>query len=140
MRIQIPHARQPRIEMIPLLDTFFLILAFFISSVITMEVVQGLPVELPHAHGTRIPQEKRLLLTISKEGQLQMEGESVTLELLQKRLRGTPDPGSVRVGIRADRATPYEWVVQVLAAVRQAGVSRVSLLTESPGKREGFSK
>jgi len=126
--------------MIPLLDVFFLLLAFFISSVLTMETVRGLPVELPYAQGTRIPQEKRLLLTISKGGQLQMEGESVTLELLQKRLRGTLDPTSVRVGIRADRETPYEWVVQVLAAVRQAGVSRVSLLTESPGEREGFSR
>lgn len=140
MRIQIPHARQPRIEMIPLLDVFFLLLAFFISSVLTMETVQGLSVELPYAQGSRIPQEKRLLLTISKGGQLQLERESVTLELLQKRLRGTPDPTSVRVGIRADRETPYEWVVQVLAAVRQAGVSRVSLLTESPGEREGFSR
>lgn len=136
MRIYLPHRHPPRIEMVPLLDTFFLLLAFFISSVLTMEVVRGLPVELPRAGGTRIPQENRWLITLGAGRTLQWEGELVTLERLQARLRTVPHPASVRVGIRAERRTDYEWLVQVLAAVQQAGVKSVSLLTDPDSKRD----
>ena len=130
MNVHVPYTRKPRIEMVPLIDTFFLLLAFFISSVLTMEVVQGLPVDLPKAAGTAaLSQENRLLVTIGRSGLLQLEGEPVTVASLHDRLIVHPKRTGLRVGIRADQATPYRQLVEVLAAVRQAGVARVTLLT-----------
>lgn len=131
MKIQMPASRHAKIEMVPLIDTFFLLLAFFISSVLTMEVVQGLPVELPREGGAahRIEPD-RILVTLTESGLLQLEGETVTREQLQLRLDHYPKKGTLRVALRADRGTAYEQVVQVLGVVQGAGVSRVSLLTQ----------
>lgn len=131
-----PASHPAKIEMVPLIDTFFLLLAFFISSVLTMEVVQGLPVELPRAGGAAHRLDPgRLLVTITEAGLIQLEGKTLTLEQLRARLEQHPDRTSLRVGLRGDRGTRYEQVVQVLEAVQQAGVGRVLLLTRSESER-----
>ncbi len=132
MKISPLARKSPRIEMIPLIDTFFLVLAFFISAVLSMELVRGLPVELPRAGAaTPVPRENRLILTLKADGRLEMEGQPVTLkglpDLLRQEAAARP---SLQVGIRADRLTPYERVVELLGAVKAAGVSRVALLSE----------
>ena len=130
MKVYRPPLRRPRIEMVPLIDSFFLLLAFFMSSVLTMETVRGLPVELPKAgSAAAFSQEGRKIVTITREGRIQMDGEEVTLEGLGRRLSSDPSRESLRVGIRADEATPYRSVVEVLGVVRRGGVARVTLLT-----------
>ena len=116
--------------MIPLVDTFFLLLAFFISAVITMENVKGLPVQLPSGNSMApFQRQNRLTVTIGSGGIVQLEGESVSLLLLRERLARFSSQPSVQVGIRADRLTPYEWLVQVLSTIRETGIERVTLLT-----------
>jgi biopolymer transport protein ExbD len=129
--------RRPRIEMVPLIDSFFLLLAFFMSSVLTMEVVRGLPVELPKA-GAAAPlsQEGRRVVTLGREGQIQLDGETMSVEELVRRLSSDPSHESLRVGIRADESTPYRNVVEVLAAVRRGGAARVTLLAAPESKKE----
>lgn len=140
MKIPVSSARQPRIEMVPLIDTFFLILAFFISSVLSMEVVRGLPVELPAAIGAApVPAEDRWTVTLTSSGGLEVEGEPATLEELRERLWSHPRRQSLRVSLRADGLAPYGQVVQVLGIVKEAGVDRVTLLTR-PEQKEGFRR
>lgn len=130
MRVSFAHRRPVRIEMVPLIDTFFLLLAFFISSVLTMEVARGLPVELPKA-GKRaaLSSGDRLIVTLLRDGGIELDGEKVTLEALSQRLSSHPRGESLQVAIRADRKSPYEDVVRVLGIVREAGVAKVTLLT-----------
>lgn len=141
MRLSHSARRPPRIEMIPLIDTFFLVLAFFISAVLSMELVRGLPVELPRAGASKpIPREERLILTLKADGRLEMEGQPVGLsglpDLLRREAARRP---SLQVGIRADRLTPYERVVELLGAVKGAGVSRVALLSELDSSQKVLS-
>lgn len=130
MKVYLPPLRRPRIEMVPLIDSFFLLLAFFMSSVLTMEVVRGLPVELPKAGASApVSQQGRRVVTLGPEGQIQLDGEGVSVEELRNRLSSAPQRETLRVGIRADGETPYRSMVEVLSAVRQSGVARVTLLT-----------
>lgn len=137
MKVYLPPLRRPRIEMIPLIDCFFLLLAFFMSSVLTMEVVRGLPVELPKAGGAAsVSQEGRRVVTLGREGQIQLDGETMSVEELVRRLSLDPSRESSRVGIRADESAPYRSVVEVLAAVRRGGAARVILLASPESKKE----
>ena len=123
--------------MVPLIDSFFLLLTFFMSSVLTMEVVRGLPVELPKAgSATPLSQEGRRVVTIGREGQVQMDGKTIGVEELIRLLSSDPLRESLRVGIRADEETPYRSVVEVLGAIRRSGVARVTLMTASEIKKE----
>lgn len=58
-----------------------------------------------------------------------MEGTPATVEQLADRVRHHPRRASLRVGLRADQATPYRRVVEVLSALREAGAARVALMT-----------
>lgn len=132
MKVYLPPLRRPRIEMVPLIDSFFLLLAFFMSSILSMEAVRGLPIDLPKAGSSaKVSQENRLVITLGKGRALQWEGQPVNLELLQERLSRSPNKQKLQVGIRADRETSYEWLVQVLFVVRQTGVGRVTLMVAS---------
>ena len=134
MKVYLPPLRRPRIEMIPLIDAFFLLLAFFMSSVLSMEVARGLPVELPKAGASSaVSQEGRRVVTVTREGRVQLDGKEVGLALLRERLFSDPKRASLQVGIRADGAADYQRVVQVLGAVRGAGVGRVLLLASPEG-------
>ncbi len=143
MRLPAQVRRPPRIEMVPLIDTFFLMLAFFISAVLSMEVVRGLPVELPRAGSdSAVPRKDRWMVTLSAQGGLELEGEAISVEALSSRLRERAvAQDGFQVGMRADRRAPYERVIEVLGAIRRAGVTRVSLLTALGQKgRKGLSR
>ncbi len=62
-----------------------------------------------------------------------IDSEAVALEQLPEALQAlhSKDP-DVAVSLRADQATGYGRVAQVLADVQKAGISRLSVITESP--------
>ena len=120
-----------QIEMVPLIDAFFLLLAFFISSVLSMTVLEGVPLELPALHqATKLDLEDLIVVTLTEDGRLLLRKDEVGLEGLVEHLRGTEQLETMRVAVRADRAVPTGRLVQVLGAVREAGVSHVGLVTD----------
>jgi len=132
MKIGLPSRRGADIEMVPLIDTFFLLLAFFISSVLSMSVLKGLPLELPSARGAeRLHPEDLRVLTVTNDGQVQLDGTAVTLQEIGARLQATAVPATLRVAVRADRMVPTGRLVEVLSAVRGAGVHRAGLVTDA---------
>jgi biopolymer transport protein ExbD len=132
MKIAVPSRRGADIDMVPLIDTFFLLLTFFISSVLSMSILKGLPLELPSARAAeRLTPEDLLVVTVANDGQVQLDGATVTLEDMAVRLQGTADASALRVAVRADRAVPTGRLVEVLSAVRGAGVRRLGLMTDA---------
>ena len=138
MKIAVPSRRGADIDMVPLIDTFFLLLAFFISSVMSMSVLKGLPLELPSARAAeRLKPEDLLVITVATDGQVQLDGAAVTLKEMGARLQATADPATLRVAVRADRAVPTGRLVEVLSAVRGAGVRRAGLVTDAADETQG---
>jgi biopolymer transport protein ExbD len=131
MKIVVPSRRGAEVEMIPLIDTFFLLLAFFISSVLSMSVLKGLPIELPLARAAeRLKPEELRVVTVAPDGTVQLDDMTVTLQGMAAQLRAQATP-ALRVAVRADRALPTGRLVEVLSAVRGAGVQRAGLVTDS---------
>ena len=123
--------------MVPLIDTFFLLLAFFISSVLSMSILGGLPIELPRlAHATKLDPTDLVVITIARDGQLQLNGQPVSLDEIAARLQANPHASMLRVAVRADRFVPAGQLLEVLAAVRGAGVHRVGLVTQTTPETE----
>ncbi|MBI4436263.1 MAG: biopolymer transporter ExbD [Candidatus Omnitrophica bacterium] len=131
MQIKAFPSKRPRIEMVPLIDMFFLLLVFFIFGVFSMTMQEGLIVDLPAAETAVTTTEESLTITVTAEGSLFLNQEPIALNdlsgsLRQHRLRAA-DP---LVTINADRRTAHGTVMAVLDAVRQAGLARVSFQTE----------
>ena len=123
--------KKPRIEIIPLIDTVFLLLVFFIYAMLSMAVHRGLPVLLPTSSTAQI--EKRLILsvTINSDGLLYLDKERVSLEELGNSLR-EKSKGKKETGVLlfADRTLPYQRLFRVLDEIRMAGLTQISLQAE----------
>jgi len=130
-----PFKRRVRVEMVPLIDMFFLLLVFFIFGVFSMTMQQGLAVELPSAATGAPVKEQGPTVTLTAEGSLFLNQDPVTLEALAAALREeAQQPSTQVVVINADRQVAHGRVMAVLDAVRQAGLQRVSfhISPESP--------
>ncbi|MBI4342673.1 MAG: biopolymer transporter ExbD [Candidatus Omnitrophica bacterium] len=125
-------AKRPRVEMVPLIDMFFLLLVFFIFGVFSLTMQQGILVELPEAATAAATRNEALTVSLDASGGLFLNHAPVSLAALPAQLaaaRGRlKDPVVV---INADRAVSHGAVVSVLDVVRQTGLQRVSFQVET---------
>jgi biopolymer transport protein ExbD len=132
--------KRARIEIIPLIDIMFFLLASFMLVSLTMINMKGIDVNLPTATSAQ-PNNKPdfTMVSVDAIGDIYFEKEKVykddVLPRLQKMYESNHD---VRIFIRADKDATYENIVFVLDKVRTAGIQKVGLEikayeTASPG-------
>lgn len=132
IQIAMPQTRRKaRIEIIPLIDIIFFLLATFVLVSMSMVKNQGVPVRLPIAATSKpLDRSSVLILRIAKDGALFIDKRSVTLETLDVPLadfqRSNTDP---KVVIQGDTDASYGQVIQVLDHVRKAGITKVAVQT-----------
>ena len=125
--------RRPRVEMVPLIDMFFLLLVFFIFGVFSMTMQQGLLVDLPVAKTTSASQEPTVTISLTVDGGMFVDQEPVSVEQLAFQLQQVhAHRPATTVVINADRQVPHGVVMTVLDTVRETGLQRVSLQAASP--------
>lgn len=131
MKIQLNPLRKPRIEMLPLIDVVFLLLVFFLYSILSMAVHRGMPVDLPISSSVKVDKKLIISVTIDGRGQIFLDKKAVALKELAEKLRGStrenPIPG---VLLFADKNLPYQQLFAVIDQIKTAGISRISLQAE----------
>ncbi|MBW2172795.1 MAG: biopolymer transporter ExbD [Deltaproteobacteria bacterium] len=117
-----------RIELIPLVDIIFLLLVFFIYSMLSMAVYRGIPVTLPKAQTVEAAKERAVFITIDKTGQVFVDKtlirQNELLGFLKREQTAFPEATAM---ISADGGVPYRVFVDVLDKVRLAGFKKVSM-------------
>jgi len=134
MNIPSPRgARKARIEIIPLIDIIFFLLATFVMMSLSMIKNRGIPVNLPVASsGTAQESKNYAAITVTAEGDLYFNKDAMSLEGIVGRL-GTlkvtdADP---RVSIHGDAKAEFGMAVTVLDEIRKLGITRVAIETKS---------
>jgi len=134
--VNIPSPRaqkRARIEIIPLIDVIFFLLATFMMVSLSMIKNKGIPVHLPAA-STSAPQDhsSETVITVAADGTLFFNKESLKVEQLPDRLRQlkaeNPDP---KVYINGDEKAMYGAAVGVLDELRKAGITKVAVDTQN---------
>ncbi len=129
--------RRARIEIIPLIDIIFFLLATFVMVSLSMVKNRGIAVNLPAA-ATGAPQEHTESATISirADGTLFFNKQAVDeiqLEAaLQQLLRENSDP---RIYIRGDTKAAFGNAIAALDAVRKLGITKVAIETQPPNNQ-----
>lgn len=124
--------QQPaRIDMVPMIDTIFLILTVLIYGMLSMTVHRGIRVELPQAVSAQKEQKDLLTLTVTPAGDLYINMERVARPDLHRRVSAyrAAHPETEEVYVNADRAADYGIVVEILDACRAAGLTKIALET-----------
>lgn len=114
-----------------MIDTVFFLLVFFMMASLAMTVHGGIPVNLPkaaRAEAARAP----VAISIARDGVVYLDREPIEparlTPRLQARARTEPD---LAVVIEADTEVRHGRVVDVMDAVRLAGVGKLAI-TVSP--------
>ena len=122
---------EARIEVIPLIDIMFFLLAAFMLVSLSMTHLRRVPVNLPEASsGIADSKTPPFQIAIDSNGVTTWEGHIVTLSEITTRLKTAVVPGEARVLIAADAEARHKQVLGVLNAVREAGVDKVSFETK----------
>jgi biopolymer transport protein ExbD len=122
---------EARIEVVPLIDIMFFLLAAFMLVSLSMTQLQRVPINLPEA-STGIPDSKTppFQIAIDSNGVTTWDSKIVTLSEITARLKAAAVPADSRVLISADEDSRHKQVLGVLNAVRDAGVEKVSFETK----------
>jgi biopolymer transport protein ExbD len=128
MRLQRRAFKKARIEIIPMIDTIFFLLVFFMISTLSMAHFKGMPVNLPKAASGQQSPAESAAITITKEGQVFLDKQSVdkqTLnDLLREQVGKNPD---LLVVINADDGVEHGNVVEVMDTARSANVAKLAI-------------
>ena len=141
-----------KINIIPLIDIFFLLLIFFlISSSLIFQ--PGVPVQLPKTKANTVRASEKIVVTITKNELLFFNDNRVNWEELERQLRKVvaesrrvqvarqpqeenrqgPEYSPMLV-LRADAKVAYDKVVEVMSLARRLNLG-VYLVTDSPGQK-----
>ena len=120
------------VNILPMIDVIFAILAFFIVSTLYLTSSEGLPVNLPEAVTSAPQTQVNTTLTITAEGDLFLADEAVALEDLADGVRSLSPNAPISVTIRADKATPHGTVVTAMDKLRTLENVRLSIATTQP--------
>ena len=124
------------INITPLVDVVLVLLIIFM---ITAPVLQsGIEVAVPKTRTVREITEQRLVVTIDREQQVFLGDQPVNVHELSRKLRqpGVDDAKKV-IYLRADERVPFGAFASVMDAVKQAGITNISIVTQPLDTRAG---
>lgn len=128
---QLNQSEQPMadINITPMVDVMLVLLIIFM---ITVPVItQSIPLQLPKTsaqHDPDTPDPVRLY--IDDQGQYFLADQPVDLQQLKTELQQYVEDPEARVTISADKNVAYDFVIQALSTVKDAGILKVGFITE----------
>ncbi|HXG51938.1 MAG TPA: protein TolR [candidate division Zixibacteria bacterium] len=125
-----------QINVTPLVDVMLVLLVIFM---VTAPIIQqGVQVNLPQARAGAIPgTEEHLVVTVARNGRIYLNDNLVSPEELREKLSAIRRlQADKQVYLRADQNVRYGVVMKTIAAIKQAGIERLGMVTR-PDSEEG---
>ncbi|MES2296881.1 MAG: biopolymer transporter ExbD [Pseudomonadota bacterium] len=133
------HSMMSDINVTPMVDVMLVLLVIFIIT--APMFTHAVKLELPRAQAGATQQEAGTVgIAIDAAGQVYWNNtplDAAALDAQMARTAALASPPELQ--LRADKATRYEVVAQVMAAAQQHGLSKLGFVTD-PGKGEQHGK
>lgn len=114
--------RRGRIEIIPMIDVMFFLLATFMLASLSMQNLHSMPVDLPKGSTASAPPTTPLTLTVTRKDEIYLNETPVTLDNLAETLKSRLTGQDHSVIIAADQSSQNGVVVRAMLEARHAGV------------------
>jgi biopolymer transport protein ExbD len=118
------------INITSLIDVLFLLLIFFMVSSTFVEK-PGMKLDLPQAETAQITQMKEMVVSITPDNTLTLDGKEIAIgdlkSLLETRLKEDADAALI---LRADQTVTHGMVVEVMDIAKQSGVEKLVIATK----------
>lgn len=115
------QSRRGRIEIIPMIDVMFFLLATFILASLSWQSLHSLPVDLPQGKASPMNAQNPVTVTVTKDSGIFLDGTPVTLSTLAATLQPMLKNSNGRIIVTADNVAPQGIVVQAMLQAHLAG-------------------
>lgn len=128
--------RRPRIEIVPLIDVIFFLLASFLMVSLSMVKNQGIPVRLPAAATgqAKALDQAAATVTVTRNGNVYLNKQAMSFDAMRRQLQSmqqrNPD---LKVVLSGDSSADFGDVVKALDEMRKLGIERVAMQTAGAG-------
>jgi biopolymer transport protein ExbD len=124
-------SKKGRIEIIPMIDVMFFLLATFMLASLSMQHLDAVPVNLAQGKAEKIQTEKQITLTITHDNSIFLNKEEIALSALFGRLQPLLESSEKTVIIASDKEAFQGVVMQVMLAARAAGARNFSMIVRN---------
>ena len=117
------------INITPLVDVVLVLLLIFMISAPVLQ--SGLEVAIPKTRSVNALSEERMVVTINKDQNVFLQDKPINVNDLPARLKATVGGDAARrvIYVRADEQVPFGAFASVMDAVKQAGITNISIVT-----------
>lgn len=119
-------------NVVPLVDVVLVLLIIFMLTAQAMQF--GLEIEVPKVKTEKASAQDLNVVNINKEGELYFNDKPVNINDLAAMVEANKKSKEKIVYIRADKATPYDPIAQVVAELTEAKIG-VRLVTQTDDRR-----
>ncbi len=117
-------SRRGRIEIIPMIDVMFFLLATFMLASLSMQNLHSLAVDLPRGRAALAQPHAPVTLTVTRDDRIYLDKQAVTLATLAGTLKPLLGGRDRSIIVAADESSHDGIVVRAMLAARQAGAER----------------
>jgi biopolymer transport protein ExbD len=128
----IPH-KKARIEIIPLIDIMFFLLASFMMVSLSQVHMKGIKVQLPTGvSGETQNKREYISLSVDKDGYFYFDKEQIPFEAVLPKLQAIyATSPEAKVFVRGDREALHENVIRLLQQIRSSGYNKIAFEIKS---------
>ena len=130
MRIRQPELKRARIEIVPMIDTIFFLLVFFMITSLSMVNLNGKKVVLPESETAKTKPRQEVTVTVDKDQVFyvnhQKIGEVNVVGKLSDIVNEHPD---TQVVVNCDKELPVTFVLKVFDYAKRANAAHVMIAT-----------
>lgn len=136
MRLKQWEPKKARIEIVPMIDTVFFLLVFFMIASLAMTTMKGMPVNLPKSSTASDRSPVRTVVTVTHTGSYYIDKQQVAFEeihpVLSARLKDNP---KMVVVINCDKGQNWGRGIEVMDEAKRAGAELLTIATEPKVKK-----
>ena len=136
MKLQSYQPKRARIEIIPMIDTIFFLLVFFMIASLAMTTMKGMPVNLPKSSAANDRPMVKTVLTLTATNHYYIDKKEVRFDRIypEMRARLAENPKLVVV-INCDKTQKWERGIQLADEAKRAGAELLTIATEPRVKK-----
>lgn len=122
------------INVTPLVDVMLVLLIIFMVTAPMMQ--SGIQVNLPSAETRSNPSSGGVVITITKDRHIYMDGQIINLFFLETKIKNYfVGQAKKIVFIKADKDVTYGYVIDVMDVLKKAGIETVGMIVEQKKKK-----
>jgi biopolymer transport protein ExbD len=131
MRLNRFQPKKARIEIIPMIDTIFFLLVFFMIASLAMTTMKGMPVNLPKTSSAKDRPMVKVVLTLTETGRYYVDKKEVPFDGIYTEVKSrlAENPKLVVV-INCDKKQSWSRGIQLADEAKRAGAELLTIATE----------